>query len=100
MSARRLEAVCAGISALAADPPLPVDTTGAGVLLPVAGGGDLCHITGVDDLLPTAGVGDLHPVAGVGDLCSAPMRGGFTNDSGVSLASPSVMGTSSSPAPR
>ena len=99
-SAWRLEAVCAGISALAADPPLPVDTTGAGVLLPVAGGGDLCHITGVDDLLPTAGVGDLRPVAGAGDLRSVLAGGGSTNDPDVSLASHSVTGISSSPAPR
>ena len=65
-SAWGLEAVCAGISALAADPPPPVDTAGAGVLLPVAGGGDLCPVMGMDDLLPAAGVGDLHPAAGVG----------------------------------
>src|SRR6185312_14896805 len=55
----RLEAVCVGVSARAADPPPPVDTAGTGVLLPVAGGGDLYPITGVDDLLPAAGVGNL-----------------------------------------
>ena len=37
-SAWHLEAFCAGVSALDADPPPPVDTAGAGVLLPVAGG--------------------------------------------------------------
>ena len=100
MSARRLEAVCAGISALAVDPSLPVDTTGAGVLLPVAGGGDLCHITGVDDLLPTAGVGDLPPAAGAGDLRSILAGGGSTNDPDVSLASPSVTIASSPLAPQ
>ena len=99
-SAWRLEAVCAGVSALAADPPPPVDTAGAGVLLPVAGGGDLCPVTGVDDLLPAAGVGHLRPTAGMGDLRPAPTRGGYTSDPGVSLASPSVTVTSSSPAPR
>ena len=36
-SAWRLEAVCAGISSLTTDPPPPVDTTGAGVLLPIVG---------------------------------------------------------------
>ena len=52
----RLKAVCAVVSALAADPPMPpVDTAGAGVLLPVTGGGDLCPVMGVDDLLPAAG---------------------------------------------
>ena len=95
-----LEAFCAGFSALAADPSPPVDTAGAGVLLPVAGGGDLCPVTGVDDLPPAAGVGDLHPAAGVGDLRPAPTMGGSTNDPDVSLASPSVTGISSSPAPR
>ena len=75
-SAWRLEAVCAGVSALAADPPPPVDTAGAGVLLPVAGGGDLCPVTGVDDLLPAAGVGDLRPAAGAGDLRSVLAGGG------------------------
>jgi len=61
-SAWRLEAVCAGVSALAADPPPPpVDTAGAGVLLPVTGGGDLCPVTGVDDLLPAASVGTFVP---------------------------------------
>ena len=58
-SAWRLEAVRAGVSALTADPPPPVDTAGAGVLLPVAGGGDLCPVTGVDDLLPAVDVGNL-----------------------------------------
>ena len=58
-SAWRLEAVCAGVSALAADPPPPVETAGAGVLLPVAGGGDLCPVTGVDDLLPAIDAGNL-----------------------------------------
>jgi len=100
-SAWRFEAVCAGVSALAADPPPPpVDTAGAGVLLLVAGGGDLYPVTGVGDLLPAAGGGDLHPAAGVGDLRSVPAGGGFTNDPDVSLASPSVTGISSSPAPR
>ena len=99
-SAWSLEAVCAGVSALATDPPPPIDTTGAGVLLPIAGGDDLLPVAGADDLPPAAGVGDLRPAAGVGDLHSAPMRDGFTNDPGVSLPSPSVTGTSSSPAPR
>ena len=90
-SAWRLEAVCAGVSALAADPPPPVDTTSAGVLLHVAGGGNLCPVTGVDNLLPAAGVGDLRSVlAGCGS----------TSDPGVSLASPSVTVISSPPAPR
>ena len=69
-SAWHLEAICAGILALATDPPPPVDTAGAGVLLPVAGGGDPCPITGVDDHVPAAGVGDLRPAAGVCDLRS------------------------------
>ena len=99
-SAWCLEAVCAGISALAADPPPPVDTAGVGVPLPIAARDDLYPVTGADDLPHAVGVGDLRPAAGVGDLRSAPMRGGFTNDPGVSLASPSVTGTSSSPAPR
>ena len=55
---------------------------------------------GVDDLPPAAGVGDLRPAAGVGDPRPAPTRGGSTNDPDVSLASPSITGTSSSPAPR
>ena len=55
----RLEAICAGVSALAADPPPPADTTGAGFLLPVAGGGDLCPVMGVDNLLPAVDVGNL-----------------------------------------
>ena len=96
----RLEAICACVSALTADPPPPVDTVGTGVLLPIAGGGDLCPVMGVDDLLPAAGVGDLHPAAGIGDLRSVLARGGSTNDPYVSLASPSVTGTSSSPTPR
>ena len=58
-SAWRLEAICAGLSALAADPPPPVDTVGAGVLLPVAGGGDLCPVTSVDDLMPAVDAGNL-----------------------------------------
>ena len=95
-----LEAVCACVSALTTDPPPPVDTAGAGVLLPIAGGDDLCPVTGVDDLPPAAGMGDLRPAAGVGDLRPAPTRGRSTNDPDVSLASPSVMGTSSSPTPR
>ena len=99
-SAWRLEAVCSGVSALAADPPPPVDTACVGVLLPVAGGGNLCPITGVDDLLPAIGGGDLCPAAGAGDLRSVPARGGSTNDPDVSLASPSVTGISSSPAPQ
>ena len=99
-SAWSLEAVCAGVSTLAADPPPPVDTAGAGALLPVTGGDDLRPVTVVDDLLPTASVGDLRPAAGMGDLCPVPMRGGSTNDPDVSPASPSVTGTSSSPAPR
>ena len=86
-----LEAVCAGVSALTADPPPRVDTAGKGVLLPVAGGGDFCPVTGVDDLLPAAGLGDLRSILA---------RGGSINDPDVSLASPSVTGTSSSPAPR
>ena len=94
------EAICAGVSALTADPPPPVDTAGTGVLLPVAGGGDLCPVTGVDNLLPAAGVGDLRPAAGVGDLRSVLARGGSTNDPDVNLASPSVAGTSPSLAPR
>ena len=94
-----LEADCADVSALAADPPPPVDTAGAGVPLPVAGGGNLCPITGVDDLLPAAGMGDLRPAASVGDLRPAPTRGGSTNDPDVSLSSPSVTGTSRSPTP-
>ena len=82
-SAWRLEAVCAGVSALAADPPPPpVDTAGIGVLLPVAGGGDL------------------RPVAGSGDVRFVPAGDGSTNDPDVSLASPSVTSTSLSPAPR
>ena len=96
----RLEAVCAGIFALAADLPPPVDTAGAAVLLSVAGGGDLCPVTGVDDLLPAAGVGDLRPTAGAGDLRSVLAGGGSTNDPNVSLASPSITGTSPSPTPR
>ena len=99
-SAWHLEAVCAGVSALAADPPPPVDTAGAGVLLPVAGGGDLCPVTGVDDLLPAAGMGDLRPAAGAGDLRSVLAGGGSTNDLDVSLTSLSVTGISFSPAPR
>ena len=99
-SAWSLEAVCAGVSALAPDPPPPVDTAGVGVPLPIAGRDDLCPVAGTDDLPPAAGVGDLRPAAGVGDLRSAPTRGGFTDDPGVSLASPSVTGTSSSLAPR
>ena len=87
-SAWRLEAVCAGVSAL------------AGVLLPIAGGGNPCPVTGVVDLLPAAGGGDLRPAVGAGDLRSVPARGGSTNDPDVSLASPSVTGISSSPAPR
>jgi hypothetical protein len=55
----RLEAFCTGVSTLAADPPPPVDTVGAGVLQPIAGGGDLCPVTGVDDLLPAVDVGNL-----------------------------------------
>ena len=86
----RLEAVCAGVSALAADLPLPVDTTSSGVLLPIAGGGDLCPFTGVDDLLPTAGVGDLRPATGAGDLCSVLLMGGPASDPGVSLAYPNT----------
>ena len=58
-SAWCLEAVCTGISALAVDPPPPVDTAGAGVLKPVTGGGDLCPVTGVDDLLPAVDAGNL-----------------------------------------
>ena len=96
----RLEAVCAGVSALTADPPPPVDTAGAGVLLPVAGGDDLCPVMGVGDLLPATGGGDLCPAAGAGGLRSVPAGGGFTNDPDVSLASPIVTGISSSPAPR
>ena len=99
-SAWRLEAVCVGVSALAADPPPPVDTAGAGVLLPDAGGGDLCPVTGVDDLPPAAGVGDLRPAAGVGDLRPAPTRGGSTNDPGTNVALPSVTVEPSPPAPR
>ena len=99
-SAWRLEAVYAGVSVLAADPPPPVDTTGAGVLLPVTGGGDLCPVTSVDDLLPAAGVGDLRPAAGVGDLRSVLAGGGSTSDPDVSLASPRVTIISSLPAPR
>ena len=100
-SAWRLEAVCADVSTLAMDPPpTPVDTAGAGVLLPVTDGGDLCPVTGVDDLLLAAGVGDLCPAAGVGDLHSVLAAGGSTSDPDVSLASPSVTGTSPSPAPR
>ena len=95
-SAWRLEAICAGISALATDPPQPVDAAGAGVLLPVAGGGDLCPVMGVDDLLPAAGVGDLH----ADDLRSVLLGGGSTSDPDVSLASPRVTITSSPPAPR
>ena len=100
-SAWRLKAVCAVVSALAADPPPPpVDTAGVGVLLPIAGLGDLCPVTGVDDLLPADGGGDLHPAAGAGDLRSVPAGSGSTNDPDVSLVSPSVTGISSSPAPR
>ena len=99
-SAWCLEAVCAGISSLNADSPPPVDTAGTGVLLPVAGGGDLCPVTGVDDLLPGANTGDLCPAAGVGDLRSVLAGGGSTNDPDVGLASPSITGTSSSPAPQ
>ena len=99
-SAWRFEAVCAGVSALAADPPPPVDTTSACVLLPVAGGGDLCPVTGVNDLLPAAGVGDLRPATGVGAPRSVLVGGGSANDPDVSLASPRVTVTSSPPAPR
>ena len=95
-----LEAVCSGVSVLAADPPPRVDTAGTGVLLPVAGGGDLCPVTGVDDLLPAAGVGDLHHATSAGDIRSVLMGGGSTGDPDVSLASPIVTITSSPPAPR
>ena len=95
-----LEAVCMGVSAHAADPPTPVDTAGAGVILPVAGGGDLCPVTGVDDLLRAADLGDPRPAAGVGDLRSVLAGGGSTSDPDVSLASPSVTVTSSPPTPR
>ena len=95
-SAWCLEAICAGVFALAANPPMPIDTAGAGVLLLVAGGGDLYPVTGVGDLLPAAG----SPAAGAGDLRSVPAGGGSTNNPDVSLASPSVTGISSSPAPR
>ena len=99
-SAWRLEAVCAGIFALAADPLQPVDTAGVGVLLPVASRGDLCPVTGIDDLLPAAGMGDLRPATGVGDLRSVLAGDGSTNDTDVSLASPSVTVASSPPAPQ
>jgi len=99
-SAWSLEAVCASISALTADTLPPVDTAGMGVPLPIAGRDDLCPVVGADGLPFAAGVGDLRSAAGVGDLRSASTRGGFTNDPGESLASPSVTGTSSSPAPR
>ena len=99
-SAWRLEAVYAGVSALAADPPPPVDTTGAGVLLPIAGGGDLCPVTGVDDLLPAAGVGDPRPAGGVGDLHSVLAGCGSTRYPGASVALPSVTDEPSPPAPR
>ena len=85
-SAWCLEAICAGVFALAANPPMPIDTAGAGVLLPIAGGGDLCPVTSVDDLLPAAGMGDLCPATGAGDLCSVLAVGGPTSDPGVSLA--------------
>ena len=96
-----LEAVCTGVSALAADPPPRVDTAGTGVLLPVTGGGDLCPVTGVDDLLSAAGVGDPRPAASVGDPRSV-LAGCGTSDSdpGMSLTSPSVTVMSSPPAPR
>ena len=99
-SAWRLEAVCMGISALTADPPPPIDTAGAGVLLPIVGGGNLYPVTGVDDLLPAAGVGDLRPAAGVDAPRSVLAGGGSTSDPDVSLALPSVIVTSSPPAPR
>ena len=63
-SAWCLEAVCAGVSALAADTPPPVDTTGAGVLPPVAG---------VDDPRPAAGAGDLRSVIAGTDPATTPM---------------------------
>ena len=44
-SAWRLEAICAGLSALAADPPPPVDATSMGVLSLVAGTVDLVLTT-------------------------------------------------------
>ena len=69
-SAWCLEAICAGVFTLAANPPMPIDTAGAGVLLPIAGGGNLCPVIGVDDLLPATNAGDLCPAAGVGDLRS------------------------------
>ena len=47
-SAWRLEAVCAGVPALATDSPPPVAS--AGVLSLAAGAGDLCLAPGVDDL--------------------------------------------------
>ena len=99
-SAWRLEAIYTSVSALTTDPPPPVDTAGAGVLLPVAGGGDLCHVTGVDDLLPATDLGDPRPAAGVGDLRSVLAGDGSTSDPDVSLASPSVTITSSPPTPR
>ena len=99
-SAWRLEAICAGVSALAADRPPPSDTAGAVVLLLVVGGGDLCQVTGVDDLLPAANAGDLCPAAGVGDLRSVLTGGGSTSDPGTSVTSPSVTVVSSPPAPR
>ena len=99
-SAWCLEAVCAGISALAADPPPPVDTASAGVLLPVAGGGDLCPVTGMDDLPPAAGVGDPRPAAGVGDLRSVLAAGGSTSVPSASLSSPSTIDEPSPPVPR
>ena len=60
---------------------------------------DLCPVMGIDELPPAAGVGDYRPAAGVGNLRPAPTRGGSTKDPDVSLASPSVMGTSLSPTP-
>ena len=106
-SACHLEAICAGVLALATDPPLPV--AGTGVLSLTAGAGDLCLapgidalclVTGMDDLLPAADAGNLCPAAGAGDLRSILAGGGSASDPDVSLASPSVTVTSSPPAPR
>jgi hypothetical protein len=62
-SAWRLEAICAGVSALAADRPPPVDATSTGVLSLVAGVGDLFLASAVDDLCPVVGADDLPPAS-------------------------------------
>ena len=73
-SAWRLEAICAGLSALAADPPPPVDATSMGVLSLIAGAGDLFLAPGVDDLCPVVGADDL-PHASAWATSAPPLQG-------------------------